>query len=346
MTPTSRILPAWSALTLAAAVSVWLCATPVAAQGAQGAARPSEGAGPAREPGGGGGGAGGGGASGGSGGGGSSAAGSGGGGSQSSGGGGGGGGTSSFGGSSGSGRDSAPGRFGATGGSGYAAPRGDRSSGGARSGGGTRSGGSESGANSGGTGERAPITNTGSTDRAVRRGDGGGRTAERAGEGLEGGVPAYARPRDGKEPIGTAVPRGTVPMLPDNPRGGLYIPGGYYGGYYDPWWYGAGYTGAYGGYYDPWYGGYPSYPQGGYSSSYQDEGALRLKIKPRGAEVYVDGFFVGVVDDFDGIFQRLHLETGAHRIEVRAAGYESLAIDVRITPEHTTTYQGELKKIQ
>ena len=122
--------------------------------------------------------------------------------------------------------------------------------------------------------------------------------------------------------------------------------GGYYGGYYDPWWYGTGYIGSYGGYYDPWYGGYPSDPQPYYSSSFDEDGKLRLKIKPRDAEVYVDGYFVGTVDDFDGIFQRLHLETGAHRIEVRAAGYEPLMIDVRITPEHTTTYQGELKRIQ
>ena len=29
---------------------------------------------------------------------------------------------------------------------------------------------------------------------------------------------------------------------------------------------------------------------------------------------------------------------------MRAPGYEPLAFDVRITPEHTTTYQGELKR--
>ena len=33
-------------------------------------------------------------------------------------------------------------------------------------------------------------------------------------------------------------------------------------------------------------------------------------------------------------------------IEVRAAGYEPLAFDVRISADHSTTYQGELKKIQ
>jgi len=105
-----------------------------------------------------------------------------------------------------------------------------------------------------------------------------------------------------------------------------------------------GYGGYYSGYYDPWYGGYPSYPQTSYT--YTDEGSLRLKVKPRNAEVYVDGYFVGIVDDFDGIFQRLHLDSGPHRIEVRAPGYETLAFEVRITPDHTTTYQGELKRSQ
>jgi len=99
----------------------------------------------------------------------------------------------------------------------------------------------------------------------------------------------------------------------------------------------------YSGYYDPWYGGYPS-TQSSYTP-YTKEGSLKLKIKPREAEVYVDGYFVGVVDDFDGIFQRLHIETGPHRVEVRAPGYETLVIEVRITADDTTTYHGELKRI-
>jgi hypothetical protein len=31
---------------------------------------------------------------------------------------------------------------------------------------------------------------------------------------------------------------------------------------------------------------------------------------------------------------------------VDASGYETLDFDVRIAPDHTTTYQGELKRIQ
>ena len=150
--------------------------------------------------------------------------------------------------------------------------------------------------------------------------------------------------------MGTAAPRGSVPPATGG-GGGIYIPGGGYCcyGYYDPWGYGYGsgygYVGGYyGGYYDPWYGGYPTSSQSSYTSS--DEGSLKLKIKPREAEVYVDGYYVGIVDDFDGIFQRLHLDSGPHRIEVRAPGYETLDFDVRITPEHTTTYTGELKRVQ
>ena len=150
------------------------------------------------------------------------------------------------------------------------------------------------------------------------------------------------------------MPRGSEPT-PTTGGSGVFVPGGYYGGYgyYDPWGYGPGGYGSgygsnsggyYGGYYDPWYGGYPTSPQSSYSSN--DEGALRLKIKPRAAEVFVDGYFVGVVDDFDGIFQRLHIDSGPHRIEVRAQGYEPLTFDVRVTPDHTTTYQGELKTIR
>jgi PEGA domain-containing protein len=180
--------------------------------------------------------------------------------------------------------------------------------------------------------------------------DGNGRTAN-TGSGSGSGVPQYARPRDGGEPVGTAVPRGTTPRPPTGGVG-IFVPGAYYGpygygyGYFDPWLYGAGVGyGIYGGYYDPWYGGYPMDPQAG-TSAPNDEGKLRLKIKPRDAEVYVDGYYVGVVDDFDGIFQRLHLDSGPHRIEVRAPGYESLSLEVRITPDHTTTYEGELKKLQ
>jgi hypothetical protein len=124
----------------------------------------------------------------------------------------------------------------------------------------------------------------------------------------------------------------------------VIVPGYGYGLY--PWGFGGlGFGGYYGGYYDPGYGGYAPYPQGGSFSS-DDQGALRLIVKPEAAQVYVDGYYAGIVDDFDGIFQRLHLPSGPHHIEVRAAGFEPLVLDVQIQRDQTTTYRGELKPIQ
>jgi hypothetical protein len=161
-----------------------------------------------------------------------------------------------------------------------------------------------------------------------------------------------------------AVDRGTVP-----PGGGggiiyypsyPYYPWGFYGPGYG---YGLGYL-----FYDPWYGGgfgygypygYGGYGYGGYgyggggggggydvSKSYRENGNVRLKIDPKDAQVYVDGHYVGIVDSFDGVFQKLGLESGGHRVELKADGYEPLQFDVLITPGETVTYKGEMKRIQ
>ena len=87
---------------------------------------------------------------------------------------------------------------------------------------------------------------------------------------------------------------------------------------------------------------------GGASTSYGrgEQGNLKLKVKPRAAKVYVDGYFVGTVDEFDGSFQKLALNSGRHKVEVKADGFETAEFDVLITPEQTVTFQGELKRIQ
>jgi hypothetical protein len=222
------------------------------------------------------------------------------------------------------------------GGGGTATASGGSSSGPSTSGsggGGSTSGGYVSGVTAPRDGGAARNGATGGSGYAAPRGD----SPKTPGPGGRNG-----RNPNGHTPVGNAVPRGSVPPS-TRPGTVIIVPGSYYGGYYDPWWYGPGYIGMYSGYYDPWYGGYPS-TQSSYTP-YTEEGSLKLKIKPREAEVYVDGYFVGVVDDFDGIFQRLHIETGPHRVEVRAPGYETLVIEVRITADDTTTYHGELKRI-
>jgi hypothetical protein len=113
----------------------------------------------------------------------------------------------------------------------------------------------------------------------------------------------------------------------------------HWSGYYDPWG---------GGYYGPWDGGdagyYPPYGYGS-GSNYNYEGSLRLRVEPRDASVFVDGYYAGTVDDFGGVFQRLHVEAGPHRIEILAPGYEPLTFDVRLDPGRVATYTGELVRL-
>jgi hypothetical protein len=228
------------------------------------------------------------------------------------------------------------------------------------SGGGVSSSGAAVGSTRGGSDGTLIAGSSGGGTRAHAgyRGDG---TTRAAGDP----VPPYARPRGDRPATGEAVARTGAPPVPGGRNGGgIYVPGGYYGGYY-PYGYGGLGFGSYYGYYDPWfdpfYGGFGGYGYGGSgyggggyyggpqyssSSSLGEEGSLRLKIKPREASVFVDGYYVGTVDDFDGMFQKLHIEAGPHRVEIRAPGYETLTFEVRLVPDHTTTYTGELKKIQ
>jgi hypothetical protein len=123
-------------------------------------------------------------------------------------------------------------------------------------------------------------------------------------------------------------------------------PRGFYRGYYPLAYGGLGFgywNGYYGGFYDPSYYGGPGYYSSGYSAYGAYNGALRLKVRPRDATVFVDGYFVGRVDEFDGVFQRLHIDPGPHRIEVRADGFQPLTFEVRILPGRTVTYEGELR---
>jgi hypothetical protein len=100
-----------------------------------------------------------------------------------------------------------------------------------------------------------------------------------------------------------------------------------------------GYYGAYGSPYP-----YAPYVYGApWQASGYDIGGIRLRIQPRNAQVFVDGYYAGVVDDFDGTFQSLRLEQGGHKIEVHMPGYEDLELDVHVQPGRTITLQENLR---
>lgn len=97
-----------------------------------------------------------------------------------------------------------------------------------------------------------------------------------------------------------------------------YRPYYYYGGYFSPF-YSPFYSGFYAGWY-PFYAQYPRYPGYYYGPAWA---SARIDVKPREAQVYLDGYFVGVVDQFDGVFQRLDVPAGEHEISVYLQGYRT-----------------------
>jgi hypothetical protein len=69
-------------------------------------------------------------------------------------------------------------------------------------------------------------------------------------------------------------------------------------------------------------------------------GSLRIVDAPPDAQVFVDGYYAGVVDDYDGVFQRLNLEPGPHHIEIDVyPGAPPLDFDVHIAPGQTVTFR-------
>ncbi len=187
----------------------------------------------------------------------------------------------------------------------------------------------------------------------AQRGGGGSGGARGGGGGA--GAAGPARPSSPGPARGTATVR-PGPGGPGAPRGSVVVAGGYpyrygygygYGypyryccgypyGWYSPWYgawgwniglgFGWGYPYSYGGY--PYAYGYPyGYP---YGSPYSNQAygfysaSLKLEVTPKTAEVFVDGYRAGIVDDFDGTFQRLDLPPGEHELVLYAGGYRTV----------------------
>ena len=74
-------------------------------------------------------------------------------------------------------------------------------------------------------------------------------------------------------------------------------------------------------------------------------GKLFLDIQPGDAQIFADGYYVGIAEDFG--FQRGGglIAAGAHRIDVSAPGYEPAAIDLRVTSGQSLTYKASLKAL-
>ncbi|MGE3511789.1 MAG: PEGA domain-containing protein [Vicinamibacterales bacterium] len=150
---------------------------------------------------------------------------------------------------------------------------------------------------------------------------------------------AEAQRRDGRRPPqpAVAVPRGPVRVHPVHPaplpavRGRVFI-----GGYF----------------YDPFFGPYPWWTRGAYPYWYAPifdlQANVRVKVTPKEADdaaVYVDGFYAGVVDDFDGVFQSLPLTPGGHSITLYLDGYRTIRHNLYLARGSTFTLREVLVRL-
>ena len=184
-------------------------------------------------------------------------------------------------------------------------------------------------------------------DRAVPRG--GGAQSSRDAGGRH--TPSS---QSGAAPSGPSVGQGgNQSGLTDaqrrHPRPGGGRPTGYpgYPGYSGWGWYGP----AYWGYWWPYayYGWYPygGSPWGvGYSvpSVGNVGGSIRVLVDPPGTRVYVDGYYVGVAEEFDGLLERLHVPMGTHEISFRLEGHRTWRVRVWVGASGTLKLDHEMEE--
>jgi len=88
----------------------------------------------------------------------------------------------------------------------------------------------------------------------------------------------------------------------------------------------------------------PPYPfPDGYFAA--PESSLRVVVTPKNAIVYVDGYYAGLVDDFDGTWQRLHIVPGQHELTVYLEGYRSFHQKIYVGPNATQKITAKLEKL-
>jgi len=123
--------------------------------------------------------------------------------------------------------------------------------------------------------------------------------------------------------------------------------------YYDPYAYSWGYPRAYGrygyGYYDYGFGygdyyGYYPYSYGTYRYRSGNIAQIRTLVEPRKTRVYVDGYYAGIVDDFDGIFQRLSVSPGRHDISLKLEGYKTHTFAIYANRDQTLKLRWDMQE--
>jgi PEGA domain len=131
--------------------------------------------------------------------------------------------------------------------------------------------------------------------------------------------------------------RPAVPRPPSPPKHGVVMHGHVFiGGYF----------------YDPMFGPYPWWPRTVYPywyyPVYDHRADVRLHVTPKEAEnaaVYVDGFYAGIVDDFNNVFQSLPLPPGGHTLVLYLEGYRTVRENVYLSPGSMFEFREAMERL-
>ena len=199
-------------------------------------------------------------------------------------------------------------------------------------------------------------------DRAVPRSGSGGGGSPSAGSRPSPGVSSSSGSSGSSSSYSS--PSGHVPSTAQrrHPRAGTGRGSGGGGGYYPghpiypgyPGWGWGGYRPAYWSYWWPYgssswgwgsmYGGAPWGAGATYTYVQPDRGDVRVFVDPSETRVYVDGYYAGVADDFDGLFQRLHVAPGRHEISLKLAGHKAHRVRVYVGSGATLELDHEMEE--
>ena len=203
------------------------------------------------------------------------------------------------------------------------------------SGGGSSTSSSQAGSrHSGGSSSSSGASSSAGSDRQSNSSPG------RVSEGSSAPAAAGRRPRPGtgtgdRDRYGTGRDR-----YVQSPYSGYYYnPYSYSYGYprsrsYGYYGYGYGYS-DYGYSYGDYYGYYPSYGYRTYRYREGNVSQIRTLVDPAKTRVYVDGYYAGIADDFDGLLQRLNVAPGRHEISLKLEGYSSHVLAIYAGREQT-----------
>jgi len=98
--------------------------------------------------------------------------------------------------------------------------------------------------------------------------------------------------------------------------------------------------------YDPFWGPWGPYTYGyPYSYGAAGQASIRTEVKPKDAEVYVDGYYAGRVSDFDGALQRLHVAPGGHTITFYLDGFRTVTQDVYVRADSTFKLNESMQRL-